>query len=144
MKKYVAVLFILFSITTNSYAHKMSTWDKVLFVTLMSSWAPTYTIFVAPAELTTDSTESTSKKKNKKKASLKRFVADNLNNLTIDIAKGSGEYIEAYAELAEFPDNNKEQLFTKLKANFEIIFPSLTVDQKHVISEINRIIEIVI
>ncbi|MCP3921696.1 MAG: DUF3015 domain-containing protein [Desulfobacterales bacterium] len=139
MKKLVAVLFIIFSITTNSYAHKVTTWEKVFLLALSTTYGPTHITTVLPAEFTTDSTKSTSSKKSKKKASLERFVADNIDNIAIDIAKGSGEYIEAYAELSEFPDNNKEQLFQNLKANFKIIFPSLSVDHKHVISEINRI-----
>ncbi len=87
--------------------------------------------------LTSSSTDES--KKSKKKALLNRFVADNLNNLSIDMAKGSGEYVEALAEIINITGENKEIFFQNLKTNFDIIFPSAETDHKYVVAEIEVI-----
>ncbi len=90
---------------------------------------------------TTGLTYSTSdkSKKKKKKALLNRFVADNLNDISIDIAKGSGEYVEALAEILDISRDNKERFFQNLKTNFDIIFPAEETDHKYVVAEIEFI-----
>ncbi|MCP3925426.1 MAG: DUF3015 domain-containing protein [Desulfobacterales bacterium] len=77
--------------------------------------------------------------KNKKQVSLNRFVADNLNNLSIDIAKGSGEYVEALAEIKQVSRDKKKLFFSSLKTNFDIIFPSAEVESLQVVAEIIKI-----
>jgi hypothetical protein len=89
---------------------------------------------------TTGLTDNTTENSQKKRiASLNMFVADNLNNLAIGIAKGSGEYVEALAELKQISRDNKKQFFASLKTNFDVIFPSTEIDNKYVVSEINKI-----
>ncbi len=73
-----------------------------------------------------------------KNEKLNSFVADNLDNLAIDIASGNGESLNALAELAQIDD--KVNFFAQLKANFDSIYSSANVDHKHVVKEINNII----
>ncbi|MCP3922978.1 MAG: DUF3015 domain-containing protein [Desulfobacterales bacterium] len=88
---------------------------------------------------TLSSVYTTEYSKKGSRASLNRFVADNLNNLAIDIAKGSGEYIEALAEIKQITKDDKEIFFANLKSNFDNIFPSSEVDHKYVVDKINKI-----
>lgn len=73
-----------------------------------------------------------------KNEKMNSFVADNLDNLAIDIASGNGESLNALAEIAQVED--KANFFAQLKANFDSIYPSANVDHKHVVTEINNII----
>ncbi len=126
MKKIIIALVLLMLSTSSS--HAQYTMD-IGFVDILT------TTTCSPTLTTEHITES-----NKgNRASLDRFVANNLNDLAIDIAKGSGEYIEALAEIKQISGNDKELFFVKLKTNFDIIFPSVEIDHKYVITEINKI-----
>ncbi|MCP4163212.1 MAG: DUF3015 domain-containing protein [Deltaproteobacteria bacterium] len=68
------------------------------------------------------------------------FVADNLDNIAIDIAAGNGESLSALAELAQVSVENQDNFFAQLKANFDNIYPTANVDHKHVVTTINNIV----
>ncbi|MCP4161236.1 MAG: DUF3015 domain-containing protein [Deltaproteobacteria bacterium] len=125
MKKIIITFALLLLSTSNCYAQYKMDFDFVDYL-ITTTCSPTLS-----SMYTTD--------QNKGYASLDRFVADNLNDLAIDIAKGSGEYIEALAEIKQISGNDKDKFFASLKSNFDTIFPSVEVDHKYVIAEINRI-----
>lgn len=58
------------------------------------------------------------------------FVADNMDNLAIDIATGQGETLDALAEIAQVSD--KDFFFTKLQSNFDKIYPTDDAGYSHV------------
>ncbi|MCP3927243.1 MAG: DUF3015 domain-containing protein [Desulfobacterales bacterium] len=127
MKKIIITFALLLLSTSNCYAQYKMDFDFVDYL-ITTTCSPTIS-----------SMTTTEDAKNGRYTSLDRFVADNLNDLTIDIAKGSGEYIEALAEIKQISKDDKELFFANLKTNFDIIFPSTEVDHKYVISEINKI-----
>jgi hypothetical protein len=60
------------------------------------------------------------------------FIADNMDNLAIDIASGQGESLDALAEIAMIEKNGKEVFFSKLQDNFDKIYPTDTVSYNHI------------
>jgi hypothetical protein len=60
------------------------------------------------------------------------FVADNMDNLAIDIASGEGESLDALAEIAMIEKDGKDVFFSKLQDNFDEIYPTDTVSYSHV------------
>jgi len=75
---------------------------------------------------------STSKKIN-------TFVADNMDNLASDIAKGQGEYLETLVSLMQVPCENKQELYSKLQDNFLNIYPTKDTTHTDVIRNIEAI-----
>ncbi len=69
------------------------------------------------------------------------FVADNMDNLVVDIATGQGETLDALAELADVPVDSRADLYAVLQNNFDQIYPSDNVVHKDVVSKIVNIIE---
>ncbi|PIE70982.1 MAG: hypothetical protein CSA22_04425 [Deltaproteobacteria bacterium] len=69
------------------------------------------------------------------------FVADNMDNLAIDIASGYGESLDALAEIAEITTDNRSTFYAALQQNFDTIFAGEQVTHKGVVSKINQIIE---
>ena len=59
-----------------------------------------------------------------KKERATEFVYANMDNLAVDVAKGSGETLDTLAELMEVPAAERASFFAKLQANFVTIFPS--------------------
>ncbi len=68
-------------------------------------------------------------------------MAENLGDLSIDIAKSSGEFLDGLAEIAQISGQDKERFFRKLKTNFDTIFPSGKLDYKYTTIEIKVIIK---
>lgn len=68
-----------------------------------------------------------------------KFVARNMDNLAIDIAKGQGETLDALAELMEMPKENRQVFFGKLQNDFGSIYANADVTHKEVIDSIYRI-----
>ncbi|MEW5733643.1 MAG: DUF3015 family protein [Thermodesulfobacteriota bacterium] len=66
-----------------------------------------------------------------KNEKVKVFVADNMDNLASDIARGQGEYVETLAVLMDVPENGRPEFRSKLKNHFPEIYPdaSVTADQ---------------
>ena len=70
-----------------------------------------------------------------------KYIADNMDNLAVDIAAGEGESLEALAEIAGLESGKKELFYSALQNNFDSIFMSENVTHKTVVKQINTIIE---
>ncbi|MGA1870479.1 MAG: DUF3015 family protein [bacterium] len=71
---------------------------------------------------------------------LNKFAADNMDNIASDIAAGEGEFLEAIADLAEVPQENRANLYVMLQNNFDAIFSSTEVTNEEVVQKITDII----
>ena len=67
---------------------------------------------------------------------LHKFVAENMDNLAKDIARGQGESLNTLAVLMGVPDKNRSTFNTKLQTNFDRIFTSPQVTEADVIEHI--------
>jgi hypothetical protein len=67
---------------------------------------------------------------------VKVFVAENMDSLALDIARGQGLYLEALAALIEVPAENRGEFYSLLQANFSSIYPDEQVTSDDVISHI--------
>ncbi|ACL02020.1 conserved hypothetical protein [Desulfatibacillum aliphaticivorans] len=68
------------------------------------------------------------------------FVADNMDNLASDIAKGQGEYLDTLATLMEVPADQRPVLYSKLQNNFSAIYPSDQVTHTDVLRNIEAVL----
>ncbi|MBF0224046.1 MAG: DUF3015 family protein [Desulfobacterales bacterium] len=69
------------------------------------------------------------------------FVADNMDNLAVDIAAGQGETLDALAEIAQIPVEKRGEFNLTLQNNFDSIYLSQDVTNKDVVSKIQSIVE---
>ncbi len=69
------------------------------------------------------------------------YVADNMDNLAKDMAKGNGEYLETLALLMNVSENEKQVFFTKLQANFNNIYTSSDVKSTEVVKNIEVVLQ---
>ncbi len=76
-----------------------------------------------------------------KNEQFKTFVADNMDSLAVDIAKGQGESLDALAEIAEVPAAERPELYSRLQQNFDQIYVRSDVTHETVVNEISRIIQ---
>lgn len=53
---------------------------------------------------------------------LDEFVAENMDSLARDIARGQGEYLETLAVLMEIPPRNRTAFGSTLQTNFSLIY----------------------
>ena len=65
------------------------------------------------------------------------YVAQNMDNLAIDIARGGGEYVDTLAHLMEVED--RAAFISKLNQNFDMIFTSEKISSDEVAENIRRI-----
>jgi len=72
---------------------------------------------------------------------LDKFVADNMDNLAVDIASGQGESLDALADLAEVPPDKRQGLYREFQASFDQIYPSAQITHKEVVTQLVNIIE---
>jgi hypothetical protein len=70
---------------------------------------------------------------------LNTFVADNMDSLAKDIARGNGEYLNTLAVLAEIPQGERPALYKKLQANFGYIYDSDDVSHIDVLQRIDSL-----
>lgn len=70
-----------------------------------------------------------------------KYVADNMDNLAVDIASGGGESLDALSEIAGIDDGKREVFQLTLQNNFDVIFMSENTTHKTVVDQINTIIE---
>ena len=70
---------------------------------------------------------------------LNTFVADNMDSLAKDIARGNGEYLNTLAVLAEIPEVERPSLYKKLQANFGYIYDSDEVSHVDVLQRIDSL-----
>jgi len=68
---------------------------------------------------------------------VEEYVAQNMDNLATDIAKGDGEYVDTLASLMKV--SNKVDFKAKLKTNFNNIYTSDGITSKEVVANINNI-----
>ena len=64
------------------------------------------------------------------------FVAENMDNLARDIARGQGEYVNTLAVLMEVPDVKKASFRSQLQAHFSDIYTSDKVTHSEVVQNI--------
>ena len=64
------------------------------------------------------------------------FVADNMDNLARDIARGQGEYLNTLALLMDVPDAQKGAFRSHLQAHFSDIYTSEKVTHSEVVKNI--------
>lgn len=64
------------------------------------------------------------------------FVADNMDNLARDIARGQGEYVNTLALLMEIPKAKKDAFRSELQAHFSDIYTSDQVTYSEVVQNI--------
>ena len=67
------------------------------------------------------------------------FVADNMDSLASDIAKGKGEYIQTLAILLEVPPVQRPDFYSRLQSNFSKIYPGSAVTHTDVLRNIAAI-----
>lgn len=68
------------------------------------------------------------------------YIADNLDNIAVDIAAGEGETIDTLFEITGLPVEKKSVFSLALQNNFEVIFASDEISHKAVSAKINEII----
>lgn len=66
------------------------------------------------------------------------YVAQNMDNIANDIAKGDGEYIDTLAHLMKVTDRAKFKV--TLKNNFNSIFTSESINSKEVVKNIQSLV----
>ncbi len=64
------------------------------------------------------------------------FVVANMDNLAKDIARGSGETLEAFADLLQVPAAQRPAFYQKLQSNFAKIFTSGDVVMANVVDNV--------
>lgn len=68
------------------------------------------------------------------------FVADNMDSLAKDIAKGKGEHLDTLASLMNIPQKDRAAFNSKLQKNFSRIYTSGDVTTVEVIRNIEAVI----
>ncbi len=68
------------------------------------------------------------------------FVAHNLDNLAIDIARGSGEYLNTFAVLMDVRETERASFYSKLQGNFSRIFTSQEITYDQVLRNIETVL----
>ena len=68
------------------------------------------------------------------------FVADNMDNLAVDIAMGNGESLDALMELAQLSGVDKAKASKALQANFDAIYPDAGVGEAQVAQSIRGVL----
>jgi len=64
------------------------------------------------------------------------FVAENMDNLALDVAMGQGEYVNTLAALMDVPEPHRADFSHMLQDNFSTIFPDASVGYVEVIENI--------
>ena len=71
---------------------------------------------------------------------LNTFVAENMDNLARDIARGDGEYLSTLAVLLDIPVQERPVLYTRLQANFSTIYTSSGVTHLDVLRNLETLL----
>lgn len=58
----------------------------------------------------------------------KVFLALNLDKIKIDAARGGGEYLEAYTQVAQMSKLDLQNYFAKVQRNYSFIFQNEDID----------------
>ncbi len=75
-----------------------------------------------------------------KNEEVNKFVAENMDNLAVDIATGHGESLDTLAEMINMPAEKRPAFFTALQNNFDTIYPTAGVNQTHVVEQIAAVV----
>ena len=67
------------------------------------------------------------------------YIADNMDSLANDIARGNGEYLSTLAVLMDVPEASRAGFYGKLQGNFKQIYPSAAVTSSDVLKNIEGI-----
>ena len=68
------------------------------------------------------------------------FVAQNMDSLATDIARGNGEYLNTFAVLMDVRENDRAAFYSKLHSNFSKIFTSRDVTHDQVLRNIETVL----
>lgn len=71
---------------------------------------------------------------------VQKYVADNMDQLILDIAGGRGESLNALADLLEVPASARTGFGATLQTNFDAIFPTSNVTASEVVQNLDRVI----
>jgi hypothetical protein len=71
---------------------------------------------------------------------LNKYVADNMDNLAADMAKGNGEYLNTLAVLMEIPEAERANTYETLQNNFSKIFTSSSVTSVEILNNIETVL----
>ncbi len=72
---------------------------------------------------------------------MENYVAQNLDNLATDIARGNGEYVQTLAILMEVPDASRAAFYSRLQQNFSRIYTSPDVNATDVVRNISSVVQ---
>ncbi|MFH0977214.1 MAG: DUF3015 family protein [Spirochaetota bacterium] len=72
---------------------------------------------------------------------INKFVADNMDNLAKDVAKGNGEYLNTFAVLMQVKETERSTFYSKLQSNFSKIFTSEKVNHNDVLNNIESVLK---
>ena len=70
---------------------------------------------------------------------LNKFVADNMDNLAIDMAKGKGEYLDTLVILMDIPEFERADFSKKLQGNFSKIYTSESITSSEILDNIESV-----
>jgi hypothetical protein len=68
------------------------------------------------------------------------YVAQNLDNLATDMARGNGEYVQTLAVLMEVASNDRPVFYSTLQQNFSKIYTSADIKAVDVVKNIQSVI----
>jgi len=68
------------------------------------------------------------------------YVAENMDNLASDIAKGQGEYLNTLAVLMEVPEGTRSDFYSRLQNNFSNIYTNNDVTSIDVVNNIEALL----
>lgn len=71
---------------------------------------------------------------------VKQYVADNMDQVALDIAMGRGQSLNAIADLMNVPAAKRSDVFAKLQNNFDKIFPSDQVGAEDVVRNMSAVL----
>ena len=72
---------------------------------------------------------------------VQQYVADNMDQVALDMALGRGDSLNALADLMQVPANARKGLFAKLQNNFDLIFTSEDVKADVVVKNMQKIVQ---
>lgn len=67
------------------------------------------------------------------------FIANNMDSLANDMAKGHGEYLDTLAVLMDVPEAERSELYSKLQDNFSTIYSSADVSSTEILGEVQAL-----
>ncbi|MBN1531450.1 MAG: DUF3015 family protein [Spirochaetes bacterium] len=72
---------------------------------------------------------------------MESYVAQNLDNLATDMARGDGEYVQTLAVLMEVPVEQRTSFYSVLQQNFSRIYTSPEIQAPEVVRNISSVVQ---